>query len=74
MPRSYGDLYVSFDPNNKWLVPTIYNWNLLIERQLPSGFLCARIRRLSHQPLGETINLTVPSVRDDSVHCGREET
>ncbi len=53
-----GDLYVSFDPNNKWLVPTIYNWNLLIERQLPSGFLVRAGyvgSRTNH--LGETINL-----------------
>ena len=53
-----GDLYVGFDPNHKWLVPTIYNWNLLIERQLPSGFL-VRVgyigSRTNH--LGETINI-----------------
>lgn len=34
-----GDLYVSWDPNHKWQVPTMYSWNLLIERQLPSSFL-----------------------------------
>ena len=53
-----GDLYVGFDPNHKWLVPTIYNWNLLIERQLPSGFLVRAGyvgSRTNH--LGETINV-----------------
>src|SRR5439155_561776 len=34
-----SDLYLSWDPNHKWQVPTIYNWNLTIERQLPSDYL-----------------------------------
>ena len=35
-----GDLYLSFDPSQlTWQTPTIYNWNLVVERQLPSGFL-----------------------------------
>lgn len=53
-----GDLYVSWDPNHKWQVPTLYNWNLALERQLPSGFL-VRVgyvgSRTNH--LSETINL-----------------
>jgi len=52
-----SDLYLSWDPNHKWQVPTVYNWNLVVERQLPAGFL-ARTgyvgSRTGH--LGETIN------------------
>ena len=52
-----GDLYLGWDPNHNWQVPTVYNWNLTIEHQLPAGFL-ARIAyvgsRTNH--LGETIN------------------
>src|SRR5207302_5641901 len=43
--------------NHKWQVPTVYNWKLVVERQLPAGFL-ARTgyvgSRTGH--LGETIN------------------
>jgi outer membrane receptor protein involved in Fe transport len=52
-----GDLYVSWDPNHKWQVPTIYNWNLLIERQLPASFLVRAGYVGSHTShLSETIN------------------
>jgi hypothetical protein len=35
-----GELFYSFDPAHlTWQTPTIYNWNLVVERQLPSGFL-----------------------------------
>ncbi len=35
-----GDLYLGFDPAHlTWQTPTTYNWNLVVERQLPSGFL-----------------------------------
>lgn len=53
-----GDLYLTWDPNHKFQVPTIYNWNLLIEHELPARFL-ARIgyvgSRSNH--LVETLNL-----------------
>jgi hypothetical protein len=53
-----SDLYLSWDPNHKWQVPTIYNWNLTIERQLPSDYL-VRVgyvgSRSNH--LVETLNL-----------------
>jgi hypothetical protein len=52
-----GDLYVSWDPKGKWQVPTIYNWNLLIERQLPASFLVRAGYIGSHTShLNETIN------------------
>src|SRR3954469_10536582 len=52
-----SDLYLSWDPNHKWQVPTIYNWNLVLERDLPSNFLVRAGyigSRTNH--LGETIN------------------
>src|SRR5437868_6810505 len=52
-----SDLYLSWDPNHKWQVPTIYNWNLVVERQLPAGFLARAGYVGSHtNHLGETIN------------------
>src|SRR5260370_37463042 len=32
-------LVVSWDPNHNYQAPTLYNWNLAIERQLPSNVL-----------------------------------
>lgn len=56
-PFRNGDLYVSWDPNNKWQVPTIYNWNLIVERQLPASFLVRAGYIGSHTShLNETIN------------------
>ncbi len=53
-----GDLYVTYDTSRKWMVPTIYNWNLSVERQLP-GNTIARVGYVgSHTShLVETINL-----------------
>jgi hypothetical protein len=56
-PFAKGGTYLSWDPNHNWQVPTIYNWNLVVERQLPSGFLLRAGyigSRTTH--LGETIN------------------
>jgi len=35
-------LAVTYDPVGKWLTPALYNWNLIVERELFSGWL-ARI-------------------------------
>jgi hypothetical protein len=32
-------LAVTYDPNTKFLVPTVYNWNLTVERQVRQGWL-----------------------------------
>ena len=53
-----GGLYLSWDPNHKYQVPTVYNWNLSIERQLPSNVLVRAAyvgSRSTH--LTETLNL-----------------
>jgi Carboxypeptidase regulatory-like domain len=39
IPFPDGQLWLGYDPNNNWQVPTVYNWNFVLERQLPSGFL-----------------------------------
>ena len=51
-------LYLSWDPHHKYQVPTIYNWNLSIERQLP-GQVLARIAYVGSRSnhLTETLNL-----------------
>jgi hypothetical protein len=53
-----NQLILSWDPVNKYQVPTVYNWNLAIERQLPSSVL-ARVAYVgSHSShLTETLNL-----------------
>ena len=64
-----SDLYLSWDPNHKWQVPTIYNWNLVIERQLPASFLVRAGyvgSRTNH--LGETINMD-PCPVSASTNC-----
>jgi hypothetical protein len=51
-------LFLSWDPVNKYQVPTVYNWNLAIERQLPSNVLVRAAyvgSRSTH--LTETLNL-----------------
>ena len=64
-----SDLYVSWDPNHKWQVPTIYNWNLIIERQLPDSFLVRAGYIGSHTShLGETINQN-PCFPSATVNC-----
>jgi hypothetical protein len=52
-----NQLILSWDPNNKYQVPTIYNWNLALERQLPHNVL-ARVAYVgSHSShLTETLN------------------
>jgi hypothetical protein len=51
-------LYLSWDPSPKYHVPTVYNWNLAIERQLPSNIL-ARVAYVGSRSthLLETLNL-----------------
>jgi hypothetical protein len=54
-----GDLYLTWDPNHDhWQVPTVYNWNLIVERQLPANMI-AHLgyvgSRSTHLP--ETLNL-----------------
>src|SRR5262252_6564877 len=53
-----NQLILSWDPVNKYQVPTVYNWNLAVERQLPSSVL-ARVAYVgSHSShLTETLNL-----------------
>jgi hypothetical protein len=56
-PFAKGGTYLSWDANHGWQVPTIYNWNLVVERQLPAGFLLRSGyigSRSTH--LGETLN------------------
>jgi Carboxypeptidase regulatory-like domain len=56
-------LVVSWDPNNKYQVPTLYNWNLAIERQLPSDVLVRAAYVGSHgSHLKETIAFNVSPV------------
>ena len=51
-------LVVSWDPSTKYKVPTLYNWNLAIERELSSGFLVRAAYVGSHgSHLKETLNL-----------------
>src|SRR5260370_22076487 len=49
---------LSWDPVNKYQPPTVYNWNLAIERQLPANVL-ARAAYVGSQGrhLKETLNL-----------------
>ncbi|MBO0859221.1 MAG: TonB-dependent receptor [Chloracidobacterium sp.] len=44
------DLVVTYDPghNHKYLTPTIYNWNLSFERQLPGNWLIRAAYVASH--------------------------
>jgi hypothetical protein len=51
-------LAVSWDPNNKYQVPTLYNWNLAVEREFPLGILTRAAYVGSHgSHLKETLNL-----------------
>ena len=53
-----GGLYLSWDPSHNYQVPTVYNWNLSIERQLPSSILLRAAYVGSHSShLTETLNL-----------------
>ena len=53
-----GGLYLSWDPDNKYQVPTVYNWNLAVERQLPSEIVM-RVAYVGSRSthLTETLNL-----------------
>ena len=53
-----GGLYLSWDPAQNYQVPTVYNWNLSIERQMPSNVLLRVGYVGSHSShLTETVNL-----------------
>src|SRR5262249_14007605 len=57
-PFGLNTFVLSWDPINKYQVPTLYNWNLAIERQLPSNVLVRAAyvgSRGIH--LSETLNL-----------------
>jgi Carboxypeptidase regulatory-like domain/TonB dependent receptor len=56
-------LVLSWDPNHKYQTPTLYNWNLAIERQLPSNVLFRAAYVGSHgSHLKETIAFNVSPV------------
>lgn len=56
-------LVVSWDPANKYQVPTLYDWNLAIERQLPSNVLVRAAYVGSHAShIKETIAYNVSPV------------
>ena len=56
-------LVVSWDPNHNYQTPTLYNWNLAIERQLPSNLLFRAAYVGSHgSHLKETIAFNVSPV------------
>jgi outer membrane receptor protein involved in Fe transport len=56
-------LVVSWDPNRNYQTPTLYNWNLAIERQLPSNVLVRAAYVGSHgSHLKETIAFNVSPV------------
>ncbi|HXN22898.1 MAG TPA: TonB-dependent receptor [Candidatus Dormibacteraeota bacterium] len=51
-------LVVSWDPSHKYQAPTLYNWNLAIEHQLPSNTLVRAAYVASHgSHLKESLNL-----------------
>ncbi|HZS04376.1 MAG TPA: carboxypeptidase regulatory-like domain-containing protein [Blastocatellia bacterium] len=57
-PFTLNQLILSWDPVNKYQVPTVYNWNLSVERQLPYSVLARAAYVGSHSShLTETINL-----------------
>ena len=58
IPFVQGDLYLGYDPTHNWQVPATYNWNFVLERQMPAGFLLRAGyigSRTTH--LNETVNL-----------------
>jgi hypothetical protein len=53
-----GTFVLSWDPVNKYQPPTVYNWNLAIERQMPSNLLLRAAYVGSHSShLTEALNL-----------------
>lgn len=65
-----GALYLSWDPNHKYQVPTVYNWNLALEHQLPWDLLmrAAYVGSRSNH-LTETLNLN-PAVPNSTGSAG----
>jgi len=65
-------LVVSWDPAHSYQVPTLYNWNLAIERQLPSNVLMRAAYAGSHgSHLKETIAFNVSPVSTTGVGTPR---
>jgi len=59
-----GVFVLSWDPINKYQVPTLYNWNLALEHQLPSNILVRGAYVASRSThLTETLNLNPSPVR-----------
>jgi len=65
-------LVVSWDPNHSYQAPTLYNWNLAVERQLPSNVLVRAAYAGSHgSHLKETIAFNVSPVSTTGVGTPR---
>ena len=65
-------LVVSWDPGHSYQTPTLYNWNLAIERQLPSNVLVRTAYAGSHgSHLKETIAFNVSPVSTTGVGTPR---
>jgi len=62
-PFGFNTFVLTWDPVNKYQVPTLFNWNLTVERQLPSNVVVRAAyvgSRGTH--LGETLNLNPAAV------------
>jgi len=65
-------LVVSWDPAHSYQAPTLYNWNLAVERQLPSNVLVRAAYAGSHgSHLKETIAFNVSPVSTTGVGTPR---
>jgi hypothetical protein len=54
---------ISFDPSSKYLIPTLYDWNLVLEHQFPAGLLARAAYVGSHGThLKETVQLNPANV------------
>ena len=54
---------ISFDSSSKYLIPTLYNWNLALEHEFPAGFLARAAYVGSHGThLKETVQLNPANV------------
>lgn len=54
---------ISFDPSSKYMIPTLYNWNLAVEHEFSSGFLARAAYVASHGThLKETVQLNPANV------------
>jgi hypothetical protein len=59
-------LVVTYDPSTKYMVPTLYNWNLAIERQVSSGWLVRVAYVGSHGSyIKETVELNPAPIGSD---------